>query len=1138
MKPTIKIYVGRPVSGAEANALRRLHAELSERGVEALLLVNFTARSRQIDCLVVTMAQATLLDFKEITGPVCGGLNGPWFIRAHGGGEVRYPGENPYVEVSTAKYALSDEMASFQRGRHDVPSPSKKRFYEQFDAAVCICPDIVAGSKLPPGDFKCWIWGFPAAVEKICGRRIESSWGADHWERFAREHLTLELVSLDGATDADFRKAELSLSAYCADLLSLLSHNLPPELPGFQEALPQTEHFVLLGPSGIGKTIRLRHHAIQSVKQGALMLFLEAMHYAGEFRALLQKGVAASFAGRIEELGTAASTCATPTVLIVDGFDRCREPLRPALGRDIVAFHKRCNCRAVIGSQIDPDLPPILKGQIIQMQHLTPPQRLAVFQFHAGDPSFSDSGLLEPFETSHDLMVAAKCRSRLAPGATRTEVYDAYVAQCLPAKHATIAGALCRHLAAALTRDFASAMTLHEFEHLTECFVENCSGPLGVVDEIRQTDLVKLSPAGFSFRHELIQEHLYGEWLCRSAESSDALLSELQKPAHHHLAEAILSRERSPLKITAVLSAALDDELPMRVYRGRCGAVARQVVLRDCQRLLSDAAADLVNLTVDWKLDAAPSGKATLIWIEIANYRKWSAYETRLASFIGRAVDTPEFAEPVAELFVLTGTSLHLAATTAAQRAGRSVRATFDGTLHSLLALLGGSMLCPAGQIFHTWRHSLFGPRTEANAGGPWVSALWSRLTKNTAAGAQAVLLWALCELYEWTKAPPPDALARTFRLCWDTRLRSLRMKALAMLTSAARSDTSGGICGDDNIRSLLQTAVASTPNRDIFLSTCVIEAMNALGMLQAPVDLEGALREIRSLLNPPSDYARRLTALEQSEPTGASCNPLAELAYGVIGRFFEEVFQGVYFEAFGTLTEGEQIAFLSLAAQAKDPSFHLGWILGRLVKVCSPSSLPVFQRYAAGVLVDSPDPLGVVRAFLLAVIGCAKLRSGLPPWRMERTDAAEAWRIIREIVYEHFKEASTRERINDLWLALRAEAPLGSADALYNIQHPFVLNWGGEDLRADLTQFYPQQTKAILEHGLLNLEKLTSAWKFGRAEERNDFVVATLGRVGDESSVEILKRFANHPVLGKGAIGAIKAIKARIGSKRAATPP
>jgi len=384
MKPTIKIYIGRPVSGAEANAVKRLHSDLSERGVEALLLVNFTAKSRQIDCVVVTSTQGTLLDFKEITGPVRGGVNGPWCIRSHGGSEVRYPGENPYMEVIGAKTAVSDEMERFQKKHRDVPSPTRGRFYKQFDAAVCICPDIVAGSTLSPGDFKCWIWGYPAAVEKICTRTLESSWTSNHWERFAH-HLNLEAVSLESATDHEFRKSEQALLAYCGRLTAILGHGLPPELPHLAEPLPQAEHFVLLGASGIGKTIRLQRHALESVNQPALVLFVEAMHYTGEFRGLLQKAVAPFFAGRIEELRHSASICGAPTALIVDGFDRCKESLLPNLVRDISAFQKLCNCRVVLGSQFDPNLPPSIKGQVVRMAPLTPEQKLAVFRFHAGD---------------------------------------------------------------------------------------------------------------------------------------------------------------------------------------------------------------------------------------------------------------------------------------------------------------------------------------------------------------------------------------------------------------------------------------------------------------------------------------------------------------------------------------------------------------------------------------------------------------------------------------------------------------------------------------------------------------------------------------------------------------------------------
>jgi hypothetical protein len=269
-----------------------------------------------------------------------------------------------------------------------------------------------------------------------------------------------------------------------------------------------------------------------------------------------------------------------------------------------------------------------------------------------------------------------------------------------------------------------------------------------------------------------------------------------------------------------------------------------------------------------------------------------------------------------------------------------------------------------------------------------------------------------------------------------------------------------------------------------------------------------------------------------ESQPLYASCDPLAETAHRIVGLFFEEVFQGVYWEAFHSLPEREQISFINLAAQAKDPFFHLAYILAHLFKACSPSSLPIFHRFAARIQFDSPFPQEAVRGFLLAVVGCAKLNAELPPWQMEKNPATEAWRMIRQIVYEHSKGSSGLKFVQEPWLSLQAEALLGAADAIFNVKRSFEFAPERADLSVDLAEIFPQNVKIVMEHSLLNLAKLTSGWKFGvfpnHAKERADFVISVLGRLGDRNTAAALKGFINDPALGQGAIAAIKAIKAR----------
>lgn len=1133
MKPTIKIYVGRPVSGAEANAVRRLHAELSTRGVDALFLVNFTAKSRQIDCVVVTSHQAVLLDFKEITGPVRGGLNGPWFIRAHGGGEVRYPGENPYIETSSAKFAVSDEMAAFQRREVQIPPPLRKNFYRQFNAAVCICPEIAAGSSLTPGDFKCWIWGFPGAVEEICTGHIESSWNAGLWERFANQHLGLEEVSLESATEPEFRKAELMLAMYRRDLAGLLSHGLPPALPEGPEKLPLDEHFVLVGPSGIGKTVRLQHHALEVATQNGLVLFLEAMHYTGEFRPLLQKGVAPSFSGKIEELQNAASLCGAPILLIMDGFDRCRGSLRPNLVKDIAALHKLCNCRVVVASQFDPNLPPSIKCKTVLMQQLTANQKLAVFRFHAGDPAFSDQSQLEPFETSHDLMVAGQCRAKLTSGATLTEVYDAYVVQCLPQNNATVAGALCRHLAANLSRCLSAEMSLSEFEQEAERFLKNAGAPLTLADELRQSKLVKIGPAGFSFSHQQIQDHLYADWLCRNAENFDTLVSELCEPPHRPLAETVITKQKSPERVRALLQALCSVSNARKALQGKLGELAKQVIVKDVHALISDAMADLANVTVDLKTAEEDGKKVYAGWPELARFRQWSKYETCLARLIGKSLGDPGILDRAVELFILTGVSLHAAADREGQRLGLKSRSEFDRVLHAILVLQKLDMQCPASEIFHSWRNSLMFGKTSVAADKGWVTAMRSRL-EGSPAGPAAFILYALCEFYEKHDSPPFDDLDRLFALSWNTRLRSLRMQALQMLEGFATHVLSGPPERLARIRRLLDQVKEHTSSQDLILNSTILETMTAYGMLPQPVDPGQALKQMRGVIDPTSEYARMVTDIWKSFGNSDLRDPLAEEANRLVGMFFEEVFQGVYYEAFQELGEPEQVSFMNLAARAQEPFGDLAFVLRGLVKVCSPSSADIFQRYAERVLFDSwMMDQEKIEVFLLAIIGCAKLGLDLPKWQGGEGAAAQAWCIIREIVFQHVKRPPA-DIINALWLNLQAEAALGAADALFLMQSAFGASavYQGE-FSLNLLKEYPQQVKAVLEHSLQNRDKLTSASKFGASEhhavDRTNFIIGVLGQIGDLSTLELLRPLVNDMVLGGSALSSFKAIKSRL---------
>jgi hypothetical protein len=79
MQPTIEILISSPVSGSEAAALRGIVTALR---APALILANFEVfrggASHEIDFVVITEKRAELVELKNITAAVKGGVNGAW----------------------------------------------------------------------------------------------------------------------------------------------------------------------------------------------------------------------------------------------------------------------------------------------------------------------------------------------------------------------------------------------------------------------------------------------------------------------------------------------------------------------------------------------------------------------------------------------------------------------------------------------------------------------------------------------------------------------------------------------------------------------------------------------------------------------------------------------------------------------------------------------------------------------------------------------------------------------------------------------------------------------------------------------------------------------------------------------------
>lgn len=164
MKAVIEVFWGaEPEVGSEKEFLAQLKADLKRHDFSATILANFftNSSSRQIDFLVVTDNHACHVELKGYDGVLVGAANGPWSMRRDDGALEVIDRQNPYTQAFQCKMAISDNMHTVAAKHNRTmfsPAPRKK-FYTQFDSAVCVFPRLADDSQVP-SDYKVQTLGY------------------------------------------------------------------------------------------------------------------------------------------------------------------------------------------------------------------------------------------------------------------------------------------------------------------------------------------------------------------------------------------------------------------------------------------------------------------------------------------------------------------------------------------------------------------------------------------------------------------------------------------------------------------------------------------------------------------------------------------------------------------------------------------------------------------------------------------------------------------------------------------------------------------------------------------------------------------------------------------------------------------
>jgi hypothetical protein len=504
--------------------------------------------------------------------------------------------------------------------------------------------------------------------------------------------------------------------------------------------------------------------------------------------------------------------------------------------------------------------------------------------------------------------------------------------------------------------------------------------------------------------------------------------------------------------------------------------------------------------------------------------RHWSAHEAQLCDLLARSLADRHFCDRFLALLDLTEQTLSVATERAAQRTGSRVRSVWGEVIRGYAGVLTrGELQLPLERVMSSI-HLAYGFFDRSrDLTRELYDGLVDRATRTPPSDfAMALIL----ELMRWHEPVDVDLCVKLLEIVAKRRIYILWVRAVAMIQHCTnyvmdqRPEARGRIV--EILEEMLKSVSIDTIG--------IMEALSGLGAMDPPVALENALEEFRRVAR--GELSKHDLSLITIEPKQSPDQFLADSAYGLIGRMFEDIFQGVYWEAYDSLDEGERVSVLRRAGMAADPGFHITWILGQLIASGDAAAAPVYRRFASFLDGDSPFRQEAVGALVLGIAGWATISAD--PCRLEGPDTPDlrAWGLVAQMLFWMFRlgPVASEPQVRSLWECLNNEAPLAAADVFFELSRLGGSFERRTDVHGKLMRLLPDETRKMLEGSLTHRDRLTSffrSWQ-GRGAELLRYVIDSLAEFGIEASVESLRSIADDPRVGAAAIAAIKKIRNR----------
>ncbi len=957
-------------------------------------------------------------------------------------------------------------------------------------------------------------------------KRTSSAWSVDQWREFANALGLKRASSVRVACDSRLAEAEDRLRHYgimfrrtYSEGMTLIpftceSGGATVSSPDVVRAVSE-EHTGMLfhGPSGCGKTMLATSSGVAFSRLGGVAICVQGKDFSGSARDLLEREATLLGMPSAMQLLNDTRRLNRPVLLIVDGYNECREDRRGQLTRVVEAMAYRYEAKILVTSQISLIRGHLLKFRRFEVRPPTINTKIAIARQASGGKVDVKAveNLLNAVSSGLEARLVGEVGATVSSGSSRYALFDAFARSRLGSA-ASDGIRILSQVAAWLSERFALSLSIREFDRVMDS--------AGISDELRglmiDRRLLTLRGDRVSFPHELFQNSFAAEAVVRQAgESEEAVLEALRAPLHAAYKDLIIGAIDDDRLLKRLLPKLEDHESIRTCLEGRCGRPAQEWADEHSRRMWIRLREEACN--VRFRMDRERIG---YVEFEKFSLTQWSTSDRAFFGVLPALVAYGWNIEDALEIIGIMDKRIEeetdrLCTET---RIGRQKlrsdlfeisnvrpRRTSDAP--------GISIICADldSDMFMV-RNGLLGDSDKILD-----AEIRREMMERELSPGQIYLLLTLSR----RDGVPASFISRTIESHWDRapyHLRLLLMNAATMWCN--RED-------DGERTKLIEKIEGVLDGCHPFFASIVMEALQRLGALD-----EGS-KEYQAVVRDRIKYCL-------SRPMDSECH---DEAWGIYSAQFDHPYSDAYYEEVSSLKDDEKKALMKMATRgANETSFLVGPLLVDLASFGDQNVCDCIGRWTHPPLAENRImPQDDIYAFVAAHIALARLGCPLPVLGTSDTSpSAMVLKACGAILYwsnrTDMDEEEKRKACESEFAILIFEGKDVTLDVLRECEAVIRQEWnllpGDEPIMSSIVDSYPDEAAAICRDALnapMNLIGYFRQWSSFDRERVITFGIDVLKRYGNESDRALLRKFATSNEHGKQAIAALRTIEERV---------